>query len=113
MLDALAVKPNRILLLDTFFQLVVFHGETIAAWKNQRLQEQTEYEYFAQFLQAPQADATAIMSGTLGFDSSTVNFRTSRLRPVTLCDCACVYAQGVFRSRPTSNAIRANRRLAL
>lgn len=30
---SLSIRPDTILLLDTFFHVVVFHGETIAAWK--------------------------------------------------------------------------------
>lgn len=33
LLDASAVMPGRILLLDTFFHIVVFHGENIAKWR--------------------------------------------------------------------------------
>lgn len=35
LLDATSVRPDVILLLDTFFHVIVFHGETIAAWKSQ------------------------------------------------------------------------------
>lgn len=33
LLDATSVRPDVMLLLDTFFTLVVFHGATIAAWR--------------------------------------------------------------------------------
>ena len=33
MLDASSVRADCILLLDTFFYVIVFHGETIAAWR--------------------------------------------------------------------------------
>jgi protein transport protein SEC23 len=33
MLDATSIRPDCILLLDTFFHVVVFHGETVAAWR--------------------------------------------------------------------------------
>lgn len=35
MLDAASVRPDTILLLDTFFHVVIFHGETIGAWREQ------------------------------------------------------------------------------
>ncbi|CAM9865999.1 unnamed protein product, partial [Choristocarpus tenellus] len=38
MLDATSVRPDTILLLDTFFHVVVFHGETIGAWREQGYQ---------------------------------------------------------------------------
>lgn len=36
LLDATSVRPDVILLLDTFFTLVVFHGATIAGWRDAR-----------------------------------------------------------------------------
>jgi protein transport protein SEC23 len=39
LLDAESVRPDTILLLDTFFHVVVFHGETIAAWREQGYHE--------------------------------------------------------------------------
>jgi len=35
LLDSDSVRPDVILLLDTFFHVVVFHGETIASWVEQ------------------------------------------------------------------------------
>ena len=34
LLDATSVRPDVMLLLDTFFTLVVFHGATIATWRD-------------------------------------------------------------------------------
>jgi len=61
MLDIQSVQPNTILLLDTFFNVVVFHGETIAAWREQKYHEQAEHEAFRNLLEAPQSDAATIM----------------------------------------------------
>lgn len=61
LLDAESVRPDTILLLDTFFQVVVFHGETIAAWREQGYHEQEEHAAFRALLEAPQADAQLIM----------------------------------------------------
>ncbi|KZW00071.1 hypothetical protein EXIGLDRAFT_762164 [Exidia glandulosa HHB12029] len=33
LLDSMSVKPDVILLLDTFFHILIFHGETIAQWR--------------------------------------------------------------------------------
>jgi protein transport protein SEC23 len=35
LLDNVSVKPDCILLLDTFFHVLIFHGETIASWRDQ------------------------------------------------------------------------------
>jgi len=59
---AASVRPDTILLLDTFFHVVVFLGETIAAWKQQGYQHQEEHANFKNLLEAPQNDAQMIMS---------------------------------------------------
>jgi protein transport protein SEC23 len=61
LLDSESVRPDVILLLDTFFHVVVFHGETIAAWREQGYHEQDEHAAFRALLEAPQADAQLIM----------------------------------------------------
>mmetsp|Transcript_4402 Transcript_4402/g.8480 ORF Transcript_4402/g.8480 Transcript_4402/m.8480 type:complete len:822 (-) Transcript_4402:68-2533(-) len=61
LLDSVSVQPNTILLLDTFFHVVVFHGETIAAWREAKYHEQEEHAAFRNLLEAPQSDAQMIM----------------------------------------------------
>jgi len=61
LLDSDSVRPDTILLLDTFFHVVVFHGETIAAWREQGYHEQDEHAAFRSLLEAPQSDAQLIM----------------------------------------------------
>merc|ERR1719223_1732419 len=61
LLDSVSVQPNTILLLDTFFHVVVFHGETIAAWREAGYHEQEEHAAFRDLLEAPQSDAQMIM----------------------------------------------------
>lgn len=69
LLDAASVVPDRILLFDMFFLVMVFHGEvrisicdicniqTIAAWVKQGYHEDPQHENFANLLQAPREDA--------------------------------------------------------
>uniref|UniRef100_A0A0A9WVJ7 Protein transport protein SEC23 n=1 Tax=Lygus hesperus TaxID=30085 RepID=A0A0A9WVJ7_LYGHE len=61
MLDTSALSPTRILLLDTFFHIVIWYGSTIVSWRNERLHERPEYSHLAQLLQAPINDAKALM----------------------------------------------------
>lgn len=61
LLDVSSIAADRILLLDTFFNVVVFHGETIAEWKRQNYHEKPEYESFRQLLEAPQEEARELM----------------------------------------------------
>ncbi|CAI7824723.1 unnamed protein product [Closterium sp. NIES-53] len=62
LLDVAAIAVDRILLLDAFFSVVIFHGSTIAQWRNAGYHNQPEHQAFAQLLQAPQADAAAIIA---------------------------------------------------
>lgn len=61
LLDTSSIQPERILLMDTFFHIVIFHGETIAAWKKAGYHKQEGYEAFAQLLEAPINDANDLM----------------------------------------------------
>ncbi|KNC55535.1 copii coat protein [Thecamonas trahens ATCC 50062] len=61
LLDAASILPDRILLLDTFFFVLIFAGETIAAWKKEGYQELPEYESFKTLLQTPRDDALLIL----------------------------------------------------
>lgn len=62
LLSASSVQPDKILLLDTFFHVVIFCGETIADWRNQGYQNDPNYASFKQLLQAPRDDAEAILA---------------------------------------------------
>ncbi|XP_039757644.1 protein transport protein Sec23A isoform X2 [Pararge aegeria] len=61
LLDTSSIQPDRILLMDTFFQILIYHGETIAQWRALRYQDMAEYESFAQLLRAPIDDAQEIL----------------------------------------------------
>merc|ERR1719208_277941 len=61
LLDTSSIQPDRILLMDTFFQILIFHGETIAQWRAAGYQKQPEYANFKQLLEAPVADAQEVL----------------------------------------------------
>nr|KAJ0189663.1 hypothetical protein LSAT_V11C800433860 [Lactuca sativa] len=50
LLDVAPISTDRILLLDSYFSVVVFHGKTIAQWRNNGYQHQPEHQ--AKFLLA-------------------------------------------------------------
>jgi hypothetical protein len=62
LLDATSVRPDSILLLDTFFHVVVFHGETVAAWKAQGYHLQEEHANFRNLIETPLNDSQIIMN---------------------------------------------------
>ncbi|XP_059312054.1 protein transport protein SEC23 C [Lycium ferocissimum] len=61
LLDVVAIAADRILLLDSYFTIVVFHGSTIAQWRKAGYHEQPEHQAFAQLLKSPREDAEAII----------------------------------------------------
>ncbi|TKY59929.1 transport protein Sec23A [Spatholobus suberectus] len=61
LLDVASISADRILLLDSYFSVVIFHGMTIAQWRNMGYQNQPEHQAFAQLLQAPHDDAQIII----------------------------------------------------
>jgi len=67
MLDVVSCQPTRILLLDTFFHIVVWYGDTIAKWREDKVQEKPEYDYFAQLLKTPIIDAQRAMENRFPF----------------------------------------------
>ncbi|XP_027334027.1 protein transport protein SEC23-like isoform X3 [Abrus precatorius] len=61
LLDVASIAADRILLLDAYFSVVIFHGMTIAQWRNLGYQNQPEHQAFAQLLRAPHDDAQMII----------------------------------------------------
>ncbi|XP_062099483.1 protein transport protein SEC23 C isoform X2 [Humulus lupulus] len=61
LLDVAAIAADRILLLDSYFTVVIFHGSTIAQWRKAGYHNMPEHQAFAQLLQAPHVDADAIV----------------------------------------------------
>ncbi|KAI3448985.1 hypothetical protein Pfo_005650 [Paulownia fortunei] len=60
LLDVISIAADKILLLDSYFTIVVFHGSTIAQWRKSGYHELPEHQAFAHLLQAPRDDADAI-----------------------------------------------------
>ncbi|MCL7024876.1 hypothetical protein MKW94_005137 [Papaver nudicaule] len=61
LLDVASIAADRILLLDSYFSVVVFHGMTIAQWRNMGYQNEPEHKAFSLLLQAPQEEAKLII----------------------------------------------------
>uniref|UniRef100_A0A7S1NFL3 Protein transport protein SEC23 n=1 Tax=Eutreptiella gymnastica TaxID=73025 RepID=A0A7S1NFL3_9EUGL len=71
LLDSNSVMPDNILLLDTFFDVVIHHGMTIAAWYAQNYHEQPEHAAFKQLLLAPKVDAERLMADRFPYPKYT------------------------------------------
>lgn len=61
LLDVNSIQPERILVLDSYFTVVVFHGTTIAQWRKAGYQDLPEHAAFAQLLEAAKSDALVIL----------------------------------------------------
>lgn len=44
LLDVASIGADRILLLDSYFSIVIFHGMTIAQWRNMGYQDQPQHQ---------------------------------------------------------------------
>jgi protein transport protein SEC23 len=61
LLSANTLAPDVILLLDTYFQIVVWTGSTMADWRKKGFHNDPNYASFKALLAAPLADAQAIV----------------------------------------------------
>lgn len=62
LLDSVSIRPDAILLLDSYFHLVIHHGDHIAQWRKQGIQDRPEYANFKALLAAPVQDAADILA---------------------------------------------------
>ncbi|KAK4645554.1 GTPase-activating protein S23 [Podospora pseudocomata] len=91
LLDSTSIQPTHILLLDTFFHILIFHGETIAEWRKAGYQDQEGYENFAALLEAPKEDARDLITDRFPLPrfivcdhgGSQARFLLSKLNPST------------------------------
>ncbi|CAG7850057.1 Protein transport protein SEC23 [Serendipita indica DSM 11827] len=91
LLDSVSIKPDVILLLDTFFHILIFHGTTIAEWRKAGYAEQEGYENIKALLEAPQTDAQDLLVDRLPIPryivcdqgGSQARFLLSKLNPST------------------------------
>jgi len=100
-LDAEAMQPDVILLLDAFFHVVIWRGERVQAWCDAGYQDREDYAHFRKLLQAPAEDAKLILADrfpvpryvSTSAGGSQERFLTSRVNPSrtqrTCQDFAC------------------------
>ncbi|ODH12905.1 protein transporter SEC23 [Paracoccidioides brasiliensis] len=91
LLDSASIQPAHILLLDTFFHILIFHGETMAAWRKAGYHEQEGYENFKAILDQPKEDARELIQDRFPLPrfiicdagGSQARFLLSKLNPST------------------------------
>lgn len=55
LLSAKSLEPDRILVLDTFFQVVIWTGENIAQWRKAGYHNDPQYIHLKNLLEAPKS----------------------------------------------------------
>ncbi|KXN87767.1 Protein transport protein SEC23 [Leucoagaricus sp. SymC.cos] len=99
LLDSVSIKHDVILLLDTFFHILIFHGELVAQWRKQGYQDQEGYENFKELLELPVADAQELLVDRFPIPryivcdqgGSQARFLLSKLNPSTTHMSATMY----------------------
>lgn len=89
LLDVQSIQPDRLLYMDAFFYVVIFHGATIAQWREAGYQDKEEHKAFAEMLAAPQRLADEICKARFPAprfvdcdqDGSQARFFLARLNP--------------------------------
>lgn len=61
MLDVASALPDRVLVLDDFFHVVIWYGKAIEKWRKEGLAENSQFEYFKRFLAAPKNDVAQVI----------------------------------------------------
>jgi len=61
-LSSSSLQHDRLLLLDTFFHVVVFSGDIVAKWRNAGYHKQEGYENLSQLMEAPIKDAQSLVA---------------------------------------------------
>lgn len=51
MLDVQSILPDRVLLLDSFFYVVVFHGSTVVQWRKEGYHLDPQHAQFKRLLE--------------------------------------------------------------
>lgn len=90
-LDSSSVLPDAILVLDSFFHVVVSYGEYILAWKKAGYAEMPEYTSLKNMLIAAEEDALNLIRDRFpiphyvvtGQNESQARFLISKLNPST------------------------------
>ncbi|KAF8656471.1 hypothetical protein AX16_002522 [Volvariella volvacea WC 439] len=99
LLDSVSIKHDHILLLDTFFHILIHHGELIAQWRKAGYQDQEGYENFKELLEAPVGDAQELLLDRFPIPryivcdqgGSQARFLLSKLNPSTTHMSATMY----------------------
>ena len=110
LLDSVSIKPDVILLLDMFFHILIFHGETVSQWRKAGYHEQEGYENFKELLETPIADAQVrILKSREDTTDLSLVAHKDLLVEVKLDSCSRGLIQVVILSHTTNTHLAAAR----
>jgi protein transport protein SEC23 len=89
LLDTSSILPDRILLMDDYFHVLIYHGQTIAQWRKAKYHEDPQYVSLKQLLEAPVNDANGILQDRFPvpryivteYEGSQARFLLSKVNP--------------------------------
>uniref|UniRef100_A0A5K3F045 Protein transport protein SEC23 n=1 Tax=Mesocestoides corti TaxID=53468 RepID=A0A5K3F045_MESCO len=61
LLDSTSIQPDTVLLMDSFFHILIYVGENIAKWRKAGYFEMPEYAYLQQVIEKPRAEARDLL----------------------------------------------------
>lgn len=71
-LEESSLNSESILLLDTYFRVLIWHGKSVVEWKKNGYQTNPEYENFKSFLEQPISDASALLSSRFPISQTVI-----------------------------------------
>ncbi|KAF8563024.1 hypothetical protein P879_08197 [Paragonimus westermani] len=89
LLDTSSLQPERVLLMDSFFHILIYQGDTIAKWKKAGYLDMPEYAHIKQVLDRPRLEAEELLKTRFPMpryietehDGSQARFLLSKVNP--------------------------------
>ncbi|CAH8459804.1 unnamed protein product [Dicrocoelium dendriticum] len=89
LLDTSSLQPDRVLLMDSFFHILIYQGDTIAKWKKAGYLDMPEYAHIRQILDKPRFEAEELLKTRFPMpryietehDGSQARFLLSKVNP--------------------------------
>lgn len=69
------MKDDAVLLMDSYFTVIIWYGEHIQGWKQQKLNEDPDYAYLNNLFEAPMNDASEIIYDRLPISNFYQTFK--------------------------------------
>jgi protein transport protein SEC23 len=106
LLDTGSIQPDVVLVLDTFFRVVLWHGATVARWRDDGYHQKEGYKALTVLLDAPRREAEGLVAErfpTPAFiscdqDSSLARYLLTRCSPSA---AVCAFGEAMATDEPS------------